>query len=745
MPTLTDAKLAKIFEDKDALAKGQMYFEEGFLQLGSFDSVELSLEDTNSSDWEQDPLNNRSWQWRLNWLSFVSNLIAFHQVSSNQEVLDVASTAIESWLDCYLETNLDYPFEFIWHDHGTALRAEQLVLFSYYCREYAPEWAEQHIEFLQYLEKAVVVHGEWLAQDSFYSEHTNHGLEQARVLLFIGTLFARELAQADKWQSTALQRISSELEFAFTSEGVHVENSPAYHVFVFKVFIGIIKDYPADVLGDLAEQFEQFSAKALNFITHILRPDGLLPPIGDTEQLPTTDAYQEMFGDTLEYQYFLYALSQGKQGVLPPELNRVYPSSGYAIFRDQWPGKEHYSKAFHIIAKVGCSSQYHHQQDEGHISLYAGGEDWLIDSGLYNYINKDPIRKYMRGRAGHNVPMISHASYAKEFKHRLSAWQVDGYSEAVSNPSLNMKLEVLPPVVHRRQIDFDAQAKVVEVEDNVTSDDGQHRSITLQWHFPRDKNIIIDGSRVVVTSPTGNQLRIDFAGDFPDSLSVAKGQKEERVFSCISYQANKVEPSQLLRVVFKDRAELAVITRFIFEITSKNIAPALELTIDGSQPLAAMLERWQESGRCLHTVVLGNGNANLKLAKRHRANGLGHISSLVIDDLQCKALRTLLSKHFLASWLNAYSLEVVDASPPAFNPQALNNLEGVSLLIITGGGFLEKRLTCVLLDTLPPIVERMASTGQIWVNPRLPENVKEFCEHLAMQYRLSVSYVTGLE
>ncbi len=745
MPTLTNAKLAKICKDKDALAKGQLYFEEGFLQLGSFDPVELCLEDANSSDWEQDPLNNRSWQWRFNWLSFVSNLIAFHQVSSNQEVLDVARTAIESWLDCYLETDADYRFEFIWHDHGTALRAEQLVLFFYYCREYAPEWAEQHIEFLQYLERAVVVHGEWLAKDSFYSEHTNHGLEQARVLLFIGTLFAEEMAQAGKWQNTALQRISSELEFAFTSEGVHVENSPAYHVFVFKVFIGIIKDYPAGVLGDLADQFEQFSAKALNFITHILRPDGLLPPIGDTEQLPTTDAYQEMFGDTHEYQYFLYALSQGKQGVLPPELNRVYPSSGYAIFRDQWPAEEHYSKAFHIVAKVGCSSQYHHQQDEGHISLYGGGEDWLIDSGLYNYINKDPIRKYMRSRAGHNVPMISHASYAKEFKHRLSSWQVEGYWEAAGNPHLSMTLEVLPPVVHTRQIDFDTRAKVVEVEDSVAADDGQLRDITLQWHFPQDKTIAICESRVVVTSPTGNQLKIDFIGEDPDSLSVAKGQKEDRVFSCISYQANKVEPSQLLRVVFKDRAELTVVTRFIFEITSENIAPSFEPAIDDSQHLAAMLKHWRESGQCLHTVVLGSSNANLELAKWHRAEGLGYISSLVNDAQQCKALQKLISKNYLASWLKSHSLDVVDASSMFFNKQPLHDVEGVSLLVITGSGFIEEHLAGVLLGTLPLIVERMTSAGHIWISSRLPEHLKELCEYWAAQYKLTVSYVTGLE
>ncbi|WP_133256736.1 heparinase II/III family protein [Nitrincola tibetensis] len=538
---------------------GEKLFSKNCLELAPFKSVQFF----EWGDWEQNPLKNRSWQWRLNWLSFLPYLIAYHRASGDEAVLDSALEAIQSWLKTYLETDNSYPFEFIWHDHATALRAEQLVFFTYYCHEFAPAWAKKHSDFLTYLEQALMVHGQWLAEDSFYSHHTNHGLEQARVLLLLGTVFEGE--QSQKWLQIAIKRISSELEFAFTEEGVHVENSPAYHIFVFKVFLGIIKDYPEEVLGDLAQQFNQFSAKALSFVTNILRPDGRLPPIGDTEQLPTSDGYKEMFGHRLEYQYFLYSHTQGKQGVKPPILNKVYPKSGYAIFRNEWPAKEHYQKAFHLIVKVGCSSRYHHQQDEGHISLYAGGEDWLIDSGLYNYINNDPVRKYMRGRPGHNVPIISHASYSKEFEHRLSAWKVSEFSESDTKPHIKMQLDVLAPVSHERTVTFDSQTKIVEVQDKISADDKQSRNITLQWHFPKDKTLSINNNQVLVTSDSGNQLAIEFEGDTPDDLSVVSGRKEDRVFSCISYKANQVEPSQLLRVVFRVRNQLNVTTRFQFK------------------------------------------------------------------------------------------------------------------------------------------------------------------------------------
>ncbi|WP_252107377.1 MULTISPECIES: FkbM family methyltransferase [unclassified Halomonas] len=551
-------KLEQVSNNSSNTALGKTLFVNKKLELAPFSSIDFF----NWGGWEKNPLSNRSWQWRLNWLSFLSYLIAYHCTSKDDDVLSFSKIAIQSWLDSYLKTDTSYPFEFIWHDHATALRAEQLVLFVYYCRENASEWAEQHDDFLKYVEHALVVHAQWLAKDSFYSEHTNHGLEQARVLLLLGTVF--EGQNAHEWQQIAIRRITSELNFAFTEEGVHVENSPAYHVFVFKVFIGIIKDYPADMLGDLADKFEQFSAKALSFITYVLRPDGSLPPIGDTEQLPTSDAYRQMFGHTLEYKHFLYALTQGKKGGTPSALNKVYANSGYAVFRDRWPETECFEQAFHIIMKLGCLSRYHHQQDEGHISVYGWGEDWLIDSGLYNYINTDPVRKYMRGRVGHNVPLINGARYSTEFEHRLNNWQVMEFSESDVNPGVTLKLQVLEPVIQIRKFDFLTESKRLNIADYFKFTDECARDIVLQWHFPSDKTISVIDKKVCISSVSGNQCILTFKNEQPDEIHLLKGRKDDRVYSCISYKANSLDDSQAVRVVFKSRYSLDVESAFEF-------------------------------------------------------------------------------------------------------------------------------------------------------------------------------------
>lgn len=561
--SLLQKKLLSICSQKSNVALGERLYVYKELELAPFPAVSFG----GWGDWEQDPLGNRSWQWRLNWLSFLSYLAAYHRDFPDSNILRFGVDAIASWCDKYLHVDSDYPFEFVWHDHAAALRAEQILLFYFYCRASDLDWVLNNNELMDAVLCSLRKHGEWLEREDFYSKHTNHGLEQARVLLLLGVVF--EGAQAENWRRIAIQRIISELRFAFTKEGVHVENSPAYHIFVFKVFINIIKDYPETVLDGLSTEFTQLSTRALEFITHILRPDNHLPPIGDTEQLPTTDGFREVFGETLAYKNYLYCLSGGRQGVLPLELNRVYPESGYAIFRDRWPSPDDRLNPMHLIVKVGCSSRYHHQQDEGHISLYGGGEDWLIDSGLYNYNNSDAVRKYMRSRVAHNVPLVTYAAYDKSFDHRLHAWSVTSYSEAEKNPYVDMALGVLVPVVHNRRVEFDADQKVVVVMDSISSNDHQRRTVTFQWHFPADKNIVVEGDGVIITSQTGNKLLIDFEGERPDQVSVVGGVKGDRVYSCISYVANKYESSQCLRVVFLERASLLISTRFKLSLASR--------------------------------------------------------------------------------------------------------------------------------------------------------------------------------
>ncbi len=57
---------------------------------------------------------------------------------------------------------------------------------------------------------------------------SNHAFDQA-IALFLISDFLKASPFSKAWKEIALARIERELDYSFTSDGVHVENSPSYH------------------------------------------------------------------------------------------------------------------------------------------------------------------------------------------------------------------------------------------------------------------------------------------------------------------------------------------------------------------------------------------------------------------------------------------------------------------------------------------------------------------------------------
>lgn len=556
----------KVRGNADFARRGRLLLEEGLAELGPFPAVPMS----HFGDWEADPLRNRSWQWRLNWLSFLSYLLARQAIVNDVQALQRAVEATLLWLDHFGPSARRHPFEFAWHDHATALRAEQIALLVHWIERLGC-WSSCGGEAAAArLMEALADHAHLLSHDEFFSRHTNHGLEQARVLLLLSTaLDTPGDPLPSEWRACALVRIEGELRHAFTSEGVHVENSPAYHAFVFKIFLGIVNEYPADALGPLHHWMTEVGPKALDFLACVLRPDGRLPIIGDTAALPVTDSFRAAFVGRREYKTFLHAITQGVRGAAPTKLHRVYPNSGYAIFRSDWPVPEQYRQALHIVVKAGAISQYHRQQDDGSLVLWNEGEDWLIDSGLFNYNEASPVRQYMRSRDAHNVLLVEdRQALDPRSREPRAAWKVLAHSDNAALPYLQMRHDLYPGIEQLRQVSL-SRRRCLRVEDIAVSTDGAPFDAAVLWHVPLDKQVsLVSASEVLVSSKrSGRVMRIRVQGDLPDNVEVHRGIVRGRVRSVVSKAANSQEPSQV--VVFRAQARKRLCLQFelTFEVT----------------------------------------------------------------------------------------------------------------------------------------------------------------------------------
>jgi hypothetical protein len=330
----------------------------------------------NDDWWSCGPQNDRTWLWILHSFLPLDPLIATGKIN-------VLKKLVSSWRSKFEFASIEDDFP--WHDHATAMRLDRLSRMAL------------QLSNCRYTDLAVR-HANLLLAEHFYTKNTNHGFDQALSLILASFAFP-ECDDAERWRVVGAVRLQREIRFAFTAEGVHVENSPAYHMGMVKNMLRARQVLRA--AGIDVDSYDALLDKALRFLAWITRPDRFIAYLGDSA------SYRPSVPSQLAHMpsapLVNWVATGGAQGAPTQELSTVYEQSGYAIYRSSW---ENWAEHTHIVMKCGFLSSYHRHDDDLNILVYAFGEDWLIDSGLYNHNHSDPIRMYMRSLLAHNVPWL---------------------------------------------------------------------------------------------------------------------------------------------------------------------------------------------------------------------------------------------------------------------------------------------------------------------------------------------------
>jgi hypothetical protein len=546
------------------IKRGHSFLKEKKMILGKFDAVDIK----NGIDWQSNPLENRTWQWHLNCFSFIGDVISFDHVNHSDSNLDCIAMLLSDWAQKYNYTEINFDFEFIWHDQATALRAEQVAVFLNYLFSFKRDWANRNQPLIVCLIGVLKRHAEVLSSESFYSANNNHGLTQARVLLLLSNLFSN-FTDADNFKKVALERIEKELDHAFTEEGVHVENSPAYHYFVLKVILSIISDNPYLQTTQFGQKFSNISKKALVYLTHIIQPNGKLPIIGDSEEIKINDLFKSYFGKTVEYKNFSHIIRKGKKGIQPDPCFGCYPKSGYAIFRKKLSDNSGCEDDLHLIFKAGCLSKYHSHRDEGSIIFSFGGEKWLIDSGMFNYNYESKVRKYMTSRIAHNVVHVSSTKYRSDYNKFNQRWIIDECCKKDNNYYVASQLMTYENVLIKRAIVICSDKNHFQVNDKIflfdDNSDDSTKHVFFYWHFDSDKSISFeDDTKINIKSKKSSKkvkMIIRPSSEFAVFKLVGM-KKNDKIYSIISKTANEYEHSSLIKVKCKIQKEMECRTEF---------------------------------------------------------------------------------------------------------------------------------------------------------------------------------------
>lgn len=238
-----------------------------------------------------------------------------------------------------------------------------------------------------------------LAEPGFYGGVNNHGMFQDLALLTWSTLIAKSDDELGThvWE-LATERLHTYFSTCFTPEGVHVENTPTYHVMVAR-YLPILDELFTRAETPHAKLYARLLPGAVNYAVHCITPEARYPPVSDTHTR-RLDTPQNL--ETFRSGEFEYAATGGARGTRPAARTAVFPDSGYVLSRSAWGD----SGATFIHFSCAYNADYHKHSDEQSIYLRSDGRSLLCEAGPYGYNWRDPFTRYAYSSSAHNSLVV---------------------------------------------------------------------------------------------------------------------------------------------------------------------------------------------------------------------------------------------------------------------------------------------------------------------------------------------------
>lgn len=299
-------------DDEEVLSIAEGICNDKLTVFHTIESMNYSFEEL---DWNiKYTKSPGTFQLYLQSLNPVVYLTRAYELSQNNKYLDMAQKFIFTWNDYKNDENNVKSNSMIWNDHGTALRAENIIYYTLVASE---------ARYLKNSDKDIIVellnsHAVFLKNDLNYTENHNHGIFQDRALMYIAYFLDNEYK--DEWIEIVKKRLNEQMQFAFNDEMVHVENSPGYQMGVIDLY-RIISDFLIQFNDEYGKELYDQIIESTNFMAYIVKPNGRAAAIGDTNDIINADEITSSNLEKYNNPYLAYSFSQGDIGEKPTETS----------------------------------------------------------------------------------------------------------------------------------------------------------------------------------------------------------------------------------------------------------------------------------------------------------------------------------------------------------------------------------------------------------------------------------------
>jgi hypothetical protein len=383
-----------------------------------------------------------------------------------------------------------------------------------------------------------------LAQHMFFVEEhlstgrfaNNHLIGEAAALV-AGGLFL-DCRQSARWVAKGLALLEQEMERQVAPDGVHVEQSIAYHRFILDQYhlVNALLSANGRSLPALTLQGME---RMTDFLLDVVSPDGTAPAFGDVDDARGLWTHvgcaadyrgQLALGAVLFGRGDFKAAADGlKEEVLwllgnegvprfhqltprpPSHESAAYRNGGYYVMRGGWKNSD--AQLVFDCGPMGHGPAGHGHADALSFCLYASGYRFFVDSGTFSYNLDYQWRDAFRSTRAHNTVVVDGAdqsvaadrmSWKSKAATRCLDWVATPWFDLVAGE--HDGYQRLPdPVMHRRVVAF-LKPDTWWILDQLDGS-GAH-SLEMLLHVQPDCSIDLQAgtARAVLRSPDGASL-----------------------------------------------------------------------------------------------------------------------------------------------------------------------------------------------------------------------------------------------
>ncbi len=441
--------------------------------------------------WQEDPYHEAYWEFYFYGLRPEAALLYEWETTGRAAYLEKLIAILRSYV-VYDAVRPEDTVTFD-NDHTSAYRTMELINFYVKLKIAHALPADLEAGLARSLEKL----GAFLAEARHFEADYNHGFNEGAALLLLADNFPH-MPGASAWRQLALERLREMLANTIDADGVEVENSPFYQVYVLGLVYQIAQ-WAKRFEPSLGGPYSEAATKMLGFTADVTEPDGYLPMLGATATTYMPSQDPDVYGPMAAADpQFDFAFTRGAHGTPPPGGTVLFPISGLFLMRSPLGSVSNLPNQTFLTFNAGTYRTSHSDLDAMGITMYSNGAEVLPTSGLYTY-TEEPGLEYFHGTRSHNTVVVD----GKDQEAGSAVAGSHGSSEGSTWASGVSGL--YPGVTHHRTVVILRQGLVL-VRDQLSSSASHEYSQT--WHLAPNATLSVGASTESVTALVGGKPQL---------------------------------------------------------------------------------------------------------------------------------------------------------------------------------------------------------------------------------------------